>query len=191
MDKNSIIGFVLIGLIMIGFFTYQSRQYRDQMEAQAKIDSLAMVEQIRQDSIRAAYLREHPQDTVVAARVASGEKIAVYGDSLLNAAASSEEQFYTLENEKVSIVFSTRGGQPWSVCLKDFTNYDKSPLYLFKDGKGQLGFTVYAPTAVDTRKFNFNYISCAFPSPTEGISSSATPLPRTPIRLTRAFLSSG
>ncbi len=159
MDKNSIIGFVLIGLIMIGFFTYQSRQYRDQMEAQAKIDSLAMVEQIRQDSIRAAYLREHPQDTVVAARVASGEKIAVYGDSLLNAAASSEEQFYTLENEKVSIVFSTRGGQPWSVCLKDFTNYDKSPLYLFKDGKGQLGFTVYAPTAVDTRKFNFNYIA--------------------------------
>ena len=61
MDKNSIIGFVLIGLIMMGFFGYQSREYKKQVEAQAQIDSLARVEQAREDSIRLAWLAEHPE----------------------------------------------------------------------------------------------------------------------------------
>ena len=61
MDRNSIIGFVLIALIMMGFFGYQSRQARKQLEYQAHLDSLAAVEAARQDSIRAAYLAEHPK----------------------------------------------------------------------------------------------------------------------------------
>ena len=38
MDKNSIIGIVLIGLIMIGFFGYQSRQIKKQEAELKKID---------------------------------------------------------------------------------------------------------------------------------------------------------
>ena len=34
MNKNTIIGFVLIGVIMFGFTWYQSRQYKEQMEAE-------------------------------------------------------------------------------------------------------------------------------------------------------------
>ena len=84
MDRNSIIGWVLILLLMIGFFGYQSRQIRKQQEWQAQLDSLAAVEAYKQDSIRQAYLAEHPEDTVVAALPAQA---AVYTDSLLNAAA--------------------------------------------------------------------------------------------------------
>ena len=160
MDRNSVIGFILIGLIMIGFFGYQSRQMQKQMAVQAEIDSLARVEQARQDSIRQAWLLEHPEDTVRLSQplVAGSAPAAVYSDTLLNAAVSGEEQFITRENGKIEVVFSTRGGQPYSVRVKDYTNYDKSDLYLFKDGAGQLGFVVYAPTAVDTRKFNFQYV---------------------------------
>ena len=46
MNKNSIIGFILIGVIMFGFTWYQSKQYSKQMEAQAQLDSIAMVEQM-------------------------------------------------------------------------------------------------------------------------------------------------
>ena len=159
MDKNTVIGFILIGLIMFGFMGYQSKQYRKQLEAQAQIDSLAQVEAARQDSIRQAYLREHPEDTVTVKAVAAGTAAAVYSDTLLNAAARGEASFVTLENSKVEIVFTTRGGQPYSVRVKDYQNYDKSDLYLFKDGNSQLGFVVFAPNAVDTRKFNFNYIA--------------------------------
>ena len=55
------------------------------MAWQAQLDSLAAVEAYKQDSIRAAYLAEHPEDTVVAALPVQA---AVYSDSLLNAAAN-------------------------------------------------------------------------------------------------------
>ena len=155
MDRNSIIGWVLIALLMIGFFGYQSRQIRKQQEWQAQLDSLAAVEAYRQDSIRAAYLAEHPEDTVVAALPVQA---AVYSDSLLNAAANAEGQTVTLQNDKLEIVFTTMGAQPLSVRVKDFQTYDKSDLYILEEGKSQLGFVVYAPTAVDTRKFNFQYV---------------------------------
>ena len=155
MDRNSIIGWVLIALLMIGFFGYQSRQIRKQQEWQAQLDSLAAVEAYRQDSIRAAYLAEHPEDTVVAALPVQA---AVYSDSLLNAAALAAGETVTLENEKLEIVFTTLGAQPLSVRVKDYQTYSKEDLYILAEGKSQLGFVVYAPTAVDTRKFNFRYV---------------------------------
>ena len=159
MDKNSIIGWVLIALIFVGFMGYQSRQLKKQQEYQAQLDSLARAEEIRQDSIRLAWLAEHPEDTVTLAPVAeTAAPSAVYGDSLLNEAVASAEQFVTLENERLEIVFTSRGAQPYSVRIKDYRNYDSTDLYLLRDGKAQIGLTVYAPTAVDTRKFNFSYV---------------------------------
>ena len=155
MDRNSIIGWVLIALLMIGFFGYQSRQIKKQQEWQAQLDSLAAVEAYRQDSIRAAYLAEHPEDTVVAALPVQN---AVYSDSLLNVAALAEAETVTLQNEKLEIVFTTQGAQPFSVRVKDYQTYNKEDLYILAEGKSQLGFVVYAPTAVDTRKFNFQYV---------------------------------
>ena len=155
MDKNSIIGFVLIGLVMMGFFGYQSRQVKKQQEYQAYLDSLSTVEKIRQDSIRTAYLAEHPEDTVTTA--ALPVQNPTYSDSLLNAASQAEGELVTLENEKLIIVFNTTGGQPYSVQVKDYQTYDKSPLYILKEGKSDFGFIIFAPTAIDTRKFTFEY----------------------------------
>ena len=159
MDKNSIIGFVLIALIMMGFFGYQSHQFKKQKAIQDQLDSIAAVEQFRADSVRAAYLLEHPEDTVSAEAAVAALDAPVYADSLLNSAASSEETFYTLANDKLEIRFSTKGAQPASVRVKDYRNYDSTDLYLYHEGKASLGFVVFAPTEVDTRKFNFSVVS--------------------------------
>jgi len=168
MDKKSIIGFVLIFLIMMGFFGYQSRQVKKQQEYQAQLDSIAAAEayaQWQQDSIWRA---EHPEaaaaaDAAVAANSASPATMApvapVYSDSLLNSAARADAQLVTLENSKLEVVFTTRGGQPYSVKVKDYLTYGKEPLYLLQADQSQLGFVVYAPTAVDTRKFTFQYVA--------------------------------
>ncbi len=168
MDKNSIIGFVLIFLIMMGFFGYQSRQVKKQQEYQAQLDSIAAAEayaQWQQDSIWRA---EHPEaaaaaDAAVAANTASPATMApvapVYSDSLLNSAARADAQLVTLENSKLEVVFTTRGGQPYSVRVKDYLTYGKEPLYLLQADQSQLGFVVYAPTAIDTRKFTFQYVA--------------------------------
>ena len=161
MDKNSIIGFVLIFLIMIGFFGYQSRQVAKQKEYQAQLDSIAAAEayaQWQQDSIWRA---QHPEAAAAADSVATAAQAPaapVYSDSLLNSAARAEGRLLTLENEKLEVVFTTRGAQPYSVKVKDYLTYTKEPLYLLQGEKSQLGYVVYAPTAIDTRKFTFQYV---------------------------------
>ena len=161
MDKNSIIGFILIALLMVGFFGYQSKQYQKQLELQEQIDSAARAEAAVQDSIKKAYLAQHPE----LAAVEQGDdidfsalKMQVYGDSLLNAAVSAEASLHTIANDRIEVVFTTQGAQPYSVRIKDYRNYDSTDLYLFKDGKAELGFVVYAPTAVDSKKFVFRYV---------------------------------
>ena len=177
MDKNSIIGFVLIALIMMGFFGYQSRQVKKQQEYQAQLDSIAAAEayaQFQQDSIWRA---EHPEEAAVADSV-SREVVApvapVYSDSLLNIAARAEEKFITLSNEKLEVTFTTKGAQPYSVLVKDYLTYGKEPLYLLQAGKSELGYVVYAPSAIDTRKFTFQYVPEA--------SSDSTVVMRLPLQ---------
>ena len=158
MDKNSIIGFVLIFLIMLGFFGYQSRQVQKQQAYQAQLDSIAAAEayaQWQQDSIWRTNNPEAAAAAEAAPALAAAPAAPVYSDSLLNAAASAEAQLITLSNEKLEVTFTTRGAQPYSVLVKDFLTYGKKPLYLLQPGKSELGYVVYAPTAVDTRKFNF------------------------------------
>ncbi len=162
MDKNSIIGFVLIALIMVGFFGYQSRQVKKQQEYQAQLDSIAAAEAYAQYQLDSAWRAEHPQEAAVADSVAQAVETApvapVYSDSLLNLAARAEEQLITLSNDKLEVVFTTKGAQPYSVLVKDYLTYGKEPLYLLQAGKTELGYTVYAPSAIDTRKFVFQYV---------------------------------
>jgi YidC/Oxa1 family membrane protein insertase len=161
MDKNSIIGFVLIALIMVGFFGYQSRQVKKQQEYQAQLDSIAAAEAYAQYQLDSAWRAEHPQEAAVADSVAAAPVAPVapvYSDSLLNLAARAEEQLITLSNDKLEVVFTTKGAQPYSVQVKDYLTYGKEPLYILQAGKTELGYTVYAPSAIDTRKFVFQYI---------------------------------
>ncbi len=149
MDKNNIIGIVLIALVMLGFFGYQSRQVKKQAEYQAYLDSIALASQ--------------PVDTVLAdeavpERTALPASAPVFADSLLTAAASAEEQFVTLSNEKLEVVFTSKGAQPYSVKVNGYQNYDKSDLYILRGGKSNLGFIIYAPKAVDTRLVNFQIV---------------------------------
>ena len=149
MDKNNIIGIVLIALVMLGFFGYQSRQVKKQAEYQAYLDSIALASQ--------------PADTVSADELIPDQaplpaSAPVFADSLLTAAASAEEQFITISNEKLEVVLTTKGAQPYSVKVNGYQNYDKSDLYILRGGKSNLGFIIYAPKAVDTRLVNFQIV---------------------------------
>ena len=165
MDKNSIIGFVLIALIMGGFFWYQSRQVEKQRAYQEYLDSIAAADAYAQWQLDSAWRAEHPEAALPAdatgadaAQVQPSQAAPTFSDSLLNVASASDASFYTLENERLRISFTSRGAQPWSVQVKDYKNYDKSDLYIIPEGQSQLGMVVYAPTALDTRMFNFNLV---------------------------------
>ena len=154
MNKNTIIGFVLIGVIMFGFSWYQSKQYKEQMAAQAQLDSIAMVEQLQQmamDSVQKAT----GDNKAVAVKV---ENQAVYKDSLLNVARNAQEQILALANEKVSVEFTTKGAQFHRVTINDYVSYDSTALELVKPGMSQYGINLYAGEYINTKDFVFDVV---------------------------------
>ena len=151
MNKNSIIGFVLIGVIMFGFTWYQNKQYQKQAEIQAQLDSIAMVEQMAAMALDSAKIAEGV--------VAEGVKVLnmpAYKDSLLTEARLATEGIYKLSNDKVEIEFTTRGAQIYSAKLNDYKTYDSTDLYLIKPNASQMGISVYAGENVNTKDFVFS-----------------------------------
>ena len=149
MDKNSIIGFILIGVIFFGFTWYQSNQYKKQREYQAQLDSVAMAEQfavIAQDSTAVA---DRTQEN--AAAVPAGK----YLDSTLNASYNAGASYVTLANDRLELVFTTKGAQPYSAKLNDYRTYDSTELYLVKPGYSDYNIAVFAGENLNTRDLNF------------------------------------
>ena len=154
MNKNTIIGFLLIGVIMFGFTWYQSRQYQDQMEAQAQLDSIARVEQMAamaMDSIKKAQGIVEETDVKVAV-------IPAYKDTMLTSARMAEASIYRLANDKMEIEFTTRGAQPYSVKLNDYMSYDSTALYLIRPEMSRYDIRLYAGENINTKDFNFEVV---------------------------------
>ena len=154
MNKNTIIGFVLIGLIMFGFSFYQSKQYQKQAEAQAQLDSIAMVERAMQAAADSAKV-DSGETTAVKVQV---ENTPVYKDSLLNEARNAQEQILTLANDKINVEFTTKGAQFYSVKINDYTSYDSTALYLVKPQMSQYGINLYAGEYINTKDFVFDVV---------------------------------
>jgi len=150
MNKSNLIGLVLIGVIMFGFSWYQSRQYREQMEVQAQLDSVARVEQMAAMAMDSLYKAEGVETDAVKVMT-----MPAYKDSLLTEARLASESIYKLSNDKMEVEFTTRGAQPYSVKINDYMTYDSTALYLVKPGYSQYGISVFAGENVNTKDFVF------------------------------------
>ena len=150
MNKSNLIGFVLIGLIMFGFMSYQSKQETQRRIAQAQLDSIARVEQMA-----AMAMDSMKQAEGVAADDVKVVTMPAYKDSMLTEARLASESFYKLSNDKMEIEFTTRGAQPYSVKIKDYMTYDSTALYLVKPGYSQYGVNVFAGENINTKDFVF------------------------------------
>ena len=154
MNKNTIIGFVLIGVIMFGFTWYQSKNYKEQMGAQAQLDSIARVEQMAamaMDSVKKAQGIVDETNVRVSA-------IPTYKDTLLTSARMSQEALYRLSNDKMEIEFTSRGAQPYSVKINDYKSYDSTDLYLIRPDQSRYDIKVYAGENVNTKDFTFEVV---------------------------------
>src|ERR1700712_290715 len=114
MDRNTIIGFVLLGLLLF-VYLFTSTRNNHELEALRKhqADSLAMVAQ-RQESLD-SMKRSRPSS-------ASADTTSGWGH-----AVEGTEKLVTVETDLLKIVFSTRGGQPKQVILKKFKSADSTP----------------------------------------------------------------
>ncbi|MFA6125973.1 MAG: membrane protein insertase YidC [Bacteroidales bacterium] len=134
MDKKSLIGLLLMGVLLIGYSIF-TRPSKELLEKTRRFnDSIALVE--AQKRIEAENLRRNDTVSQVAAVPTPGEDSLKRANELGAFADASigEEKFFYLENKKIRLKFSTRGGRPYSVELKDYKTFDGQPVLLF-DGE--------------------------------------------------------
>lgn len=127
MDKNTLVGFVLIGAVIIGFGIY-NRPGKEEM-AQARH---------YQDSIR----QEIRQKEALAEKEAALAEEAALADttSLFFEATKGEETLTKLENEFVKLQLTNKGGRIKSVTLKEYNDQRHEPLVLFDGTDASLNF---------------------------------------------------
>ena len=132
MNKDTIIGFVLIAVVLIGFSWYNQ-------PSQEEIDAY----QHQQDSIAAAQRdKESKQKMAEAARKAEAEA-AAQGDTtaLFYAALNGTNQEIVLKNQKVELTFSTKGGTISKAVIKGFADKDgNKDVTLFDQKDQQMNF---------------------------------------------------
>lgn len=158
MDKNSVIGFVLIAAIFLGFTVFENKRAAKYAEVKAQQDSIALA-QMPFDSSSVLSLGESSDEASVASNVTA----PVYKDSCLQAASdvNSVPEMVVLENSKIRIQLTTKGAQPYSVKVKDYYNYDSTELYLFRPGQSEYSLRVYAGEYIKTSNFNFTVASAS------------------------------
>ena len=148
MDKNTSIGFLLIAAIIVGF-TMLNRPSKEELAARQHVqDSLRLVQIAEQEAQRLSdSLQFVAGQTATEAETVSAEQQqermqAAYGT--FAAAAQGEEQFVTLQNDKVRLTLSTRGGVVKHAELLEYHASGDSinPLSLFRGDESAFGFTL-------------------------------------------------
>lgn len=169
MDRNNVIGFVLLGILIVVFFVFQSRDANRIRLEQAKIqhteDSIKNVKRIA-DSI---YLVNNPVkvDTGVSAitttsalipdslkRNLSAEALIRLEDSIklsqknasfgpFASVMQGTEKADSIENDFIKIVFNSKGGSIQRAELKKYKNYDGGVLDVIGGDKNRFNYNFY------------------------------------------------
>jgi membrane protein insertase, YidC/Oxa1 family, N-terminal domain len=144
MDKNSIIGFVLIALIFLGFMQLNKRSDKEIAAEKHYNDSIALVQQNKTDIAGKTANGAIVNDSLSANdSTLNAKNTDAFGD--FSVASKGEEKFYTIENELVKITLSSKGGRIYSAQLKKYSKRDSldkaQPLILFKEQESNTSFT--------------------------------------------------
>jgi len=147
MDRNTVIGLLVIGALLVGYMfltkptpeQIEARQRMQDSIAQVKMkeDSLAKIQIAMQDSLEKAQekeiienhesLSQEERDSLNALKLE--DKYGIFA----NAFDSNDDGFTIIENNKMIIKVSNLGGKIASVELKDYKTYYQDPLILYKN----------------------------------------------------------
>ncbi len=152
MDRNSIIGLVLIFAIFFGFSWWNAPSEEEKLAYQNRMDSIAIVKkELRyQDSInRVKYNQENqianPQDSFVADIDSSvinqqlQQRFGAFANSSIG-----DNKIVKVKNEVMKLDFQSLGGRVRQAELINYQTNDSLPLILFKGDTAKFGFVFSA-----------------------------------------------
>lgn len=145
MDKNTVIGFILITAVIIGF-SYFNRPSQEQLQQQRAQDSIATVAQ-EQAAQKA--------ETAKAAEAAIKQSQALQADSIFVGDSAKPKLVY-LKNKEIAIGVNTHGGAIGSAVLQEYKGQDKKPLRLYSDSYASMKFVLAGKREnINTAMLNF------------------------------------
>jgi YidC/Oxa1 family membrane protein insertase len=134
-DNNTVIGFVLIGILFIGYFWFTSRQQQAALAEKKHVeDSIARVKAL------SAPVVDPKTAALDSVRRDSASNVAAAGN--FQTAGSGSEQLTTVENELVKITFSNKGAQPKTVELKNYKSFDSTNVKMNASAFDNIGYTI-------------------------------------------------
>ena len=159
MNRNSIIGFLLIAAIMVGYTVWMTPSAEEMAQKQQVQDSIANVNRARQiviDSIKNAELAKVPEENISpntspqqTAEIVSTDYASLKNnyDVFANSAVG-DDKIYILENDLVKIEIGSKGGFIKNVELKDYQTFDSLPLTLFNPETSNFGLSFFVNSRV-------------------------------------------
>ncbi|TCJ17569.1 membrane protein insertase YidC [Flaviaesturariibacter flavus] len=117
-DRNTIIGFVALAVLFLGYFLYMNKEQRAYAEQKA-------IEQRKQDSLAKLKGPDPATARLDSLRADSAQKAGAAGAQMATQ-IGGPEQTVTVENNVIRVVFTSKGGQPKYVELKNYKAPDSS-----------------------------------------------------------------
>ena len=148
-----------MGLVLVGFTIFQSKQAEQQLIERRKQEAISLARRDSLAAIEAAKMPEKAEENSVVEQ--KHEEEHIYKDASLDARKRAEGQIIRLANDKLELEINTKGAQLWSARLKDYSNYGGSDLYLFKAGDNHYDVSVYVGEFIQTQNFTFDVASCS------------------------------
>jgi YidC/Oxa1 family membrane protein insertase len=142
-DKNTIIGFSLIAVLLVAMFTLNEKGRKASLAEQKKID----------DSL--ALLKPKPDTTQL--KKVDSLAVAAQQGAFKNTQAAAN--IVSVENEVIKIDFSTKGAQPTNVTLKKYKQPDSSNVILQKGNFNELSYAVNTGSNQVAETKNLNFIA--------------------------------
>ncbi|MCB0793646.1 MAG: membrane protein insertase YidC [Flavobacteriales bacterium] len=159
MDKNTIIGFVLIAAILVGYTWWTAPSPEELQRMQQQQDSIEQVQRavVEEKKAQAEALDSVKQQNEVEALIAeldSAQLDTLNRDSLaqvarrgrfgvFHPAGFGEPNEFTLENELLEVTFSSKGARPERIRLKNYSTYRGGPLLLQDPGEGKFEYRFF------------------------------------------------
>lgn len=146
MNKNSLIGIILIIGILVGWMIW-STPSKEEIARQRHIqDSIIKANRARyiEDSIHLAEVQKQAEMAQTQNSQASTVSISRDKYGVFTTTAEGEEKDYILENDVLKLTVSSKGAYVKTVQLKDYRTWDSLPLIGFDENTTRFGVSFFA-----------------------------------------------
>jgi len=162
LDKNTVIGFSLIFLLMLGWFYFtmpSEEQLAEQRRQQAIQDSLAFVQQeMEQEAFDDVPVTNY-QPTIVDR---SSPEVSSVPAGIFAASEEISQTEFTVETDLYTVLFTNKGAGPSKFTLKSHKTWAGSPVQLISDttrSAYNVGFLTTENYNVETQNILFRQVN--------------------------------